>query len=304
MKRLRLLIPALALLLLLVAAGPAQARAAEDPFAEGCPPKKLQEGATAGLNHNPAARKAIVPAGATSLRICRYWGFGNEQGKQTPKTQARAGKLNDQAVVKNRPLLEGLTDEFKELEPAPKGPISCPADDGTDLYAIFSYPHAEPVVISVSLSGCRFAAGAVPRAREMTESLERKLVRLAKGEPVKAAPEPSGVKEKGVAESGPPRLTAAVAKHYARDEISEMCAEFCSSWKLAGCTRTSASAFRCTLEAVVSTGRTCRGGMSVKKLNGEGVIPFVGGSSTSGKECELLFIPPELREEFAETGRA
>lgn len=240
MKRLRLLIPALALLLLLVAAGPAQARAAEDPFAEGCPPKELEEGASAGLNHNPAAKRAIVPPGATSLRICRYWGFGNEQGKQTPKTQARAGKLNDQAVVKNRPL---------------------------------------------------------------TESLERKLVRLAKGEPVKAAPERSGVKEKGVAESGPPRLTAAVAKHYAGDEIGEMCAEFCSSWKLAGCTRTSASAFRCTLEAVVSTGRTCRGGVSVKKLNGEGVIPFVGGSSTNGKECELLFIPPEQREEFAETGR-
>ena len=143
MKRLRLLIPALALLLLLVAAGPAQARAAEDPFAEGCPPKKLEEGASAGLNHNPAAKRAIVPPGATSLRICRYWGFGNEGGKQTPKTVTRAGKLNDQAVVKDRPLLGGLTDEFKELEPAPKGPISCPADDSTDLYAIFSYPHAE-----------------------------------------------------------------------------------------------------------------------------------------------------------------
>jgi hypothetical protein len=101
--------------------GAARANAAPDPFAEGCPPKTLEEGAASGLNHNPAARKTLVPAGATSLRICRYWGFGNEKGEQTPKTQARVGTLNDQAEVKNRPLLEGLTDKFKELVPAPKG---------------------------------------------------------------------------------------------------------------------------------------------------------------------------------------
>lgn len=80
------------------------------------------------------------------------------------------------------PLLEGLTDEFKELEAAPKGLISCPFDDGTELYAIFFYAHADPVILHVALSGCRFASGAVRRAREMTESLEHKLVSLAKGD--------------------------------------------------------------------------------------------------------------------------
>ena len=97
-----------------------------------------------------------VPKGATSLRICRYWGFGNEAGKQTPRTQARAGTLNDRPKLKNRPLLEGLTYEFKELNSAPKGPISCPFDDGTELYAVFFYPHAEPVIVHVALGGCQF----------------------------------------------------------------------------------------------------------------------------------------------------
>jgi hypothetical protein len=50
-----------ALLLLAVAAGSAQARAVEDPFAEACSRETLEEGATAGLNHNPAAKKAFVP---------------------------------------------------------------------------------------------------------------------------------------------------------------------------------------------------------------------------------------------------
>jgi hypothetical protein len=274
------------------------AAAASDPFAEGCPPKTLEEGASAGLNHNPAAKKAIVPTGATSLRICRYWGFGNESGKQTPKTQARAGTLNDQAEVKNRALLEGLTYEFKELNPAPKGSISCPFDDGTELYAIFFYPHAEPVIVHVSLSGCRFAGGATPRAREMTGSLERKLVRLSKGEHVKAAPEKPAVKEKGIAEEAPPRVTVAFARHQVKEDLDEDCADFCACWKLITCTRKTAAAVSCGVEATLESGKVCRSALHVKKLEG-GLVEISGGGSDEGP-CAHAFLPPEIRESMEE----
>jgi hypothetical protein len=178
----RLLPVALIALAVALAAGPSAAAAAE-PFAEGCPSTALEEGSVTKLNHNPAAKKALVPAGATSLRICRYYGSG-EAGKQTPKTQARAGDLENQRVVGGRDLLESVTLEFNELETVPKGFIGCPFDDGADLYAVFSYPGGRPVFIEVSLSGCEFALGAVPWAHFMSPALKSQLIRLVDGKKV------------------------------------------------------------------------------------------------------------------------
>jgi len=302
-KRLAILaLPALVAFLLGIVASPAAAHAAADPFAEGCPAKTLEEGATAGLNHNPAAKKEIVPAAAISLRICRYWGFGNETGKQTPKTQARAGTLNDQAEVHNVPLLEGLTYEYKELEAAPKGPISCPFDDGTELYAIFFYAHAEPVILRVALSGCRFASGAVPRAREMTESLEHKLVRLAKGERVKAAPKHGKVTEKNVAQYPPPHLTSARARHGAKNDLEFSCEEskLCASFSIGICTRQSASVFHCRYSAKLKSGEICRGKIILKGFEEGALSESPGVQSESEGECFYLFAPPGFKEEMEE----
>jgi hypothetical protein len=254
----------LALTLGAVALAPA-ASAVADPFAEGCPKETLEEGASVKLNHNPAAKHAFVPAGATSLRICRYWGFGNESGKQTPKTQARAGTLNDQAEVHSKALLEGLTYEFRELEAAPKGPISCPFDDGTELYAVFFYRHAEPVIVHVALSGCRFAYAAAPRAREMTESLEKKLVRIAKGERVKSKPKRGEVTEKSRVANTP-------------------------------------AAFGCRYKAKLLTGEVCTGTMSVKDYGGS-ISNSPGVQSSSEGECFYLFAPPHFKEEMEEEER-
>ena len=88
MKRLAIFaLPAMLAVLLAASAVPAAA-ASVDPFIRACPSKTLEEGATGKLNHNPAAKQAIVPAGAISLRLCRYHGFG-ELGKQTPRTTRR-----------------------------------------------------------------------------------------------------------------------------------------------------------------------------------------------------------------------
>jgi hypothetical protein len=300
-----LVLPFLAMVILSFSAIPTGARAAADPFAEGCPKETLKEGAATSLNHNPATKKTIVPAGATSLRICRYWGFGNEQGRQTPKTQARVGTLNDQAEVKNRPLLEGLTYEFKELNPAPKGPISCPEDDGAELYAIFFYPHAEPVIVHVALEGCRFAYSGGKGAGVMTTSLQRKLVRLAKGEGVKAAPEPSGVKEKGVAEYGAPRITVAVAKHSAKGDLEEACkqSKLCASSAIGACTRRSAKSIGCRYSAELKTGERCHGSIGVTRIEGPILEVSPGVQNEKEGECFYLWTPPGFKEEMEEEER-
>jgi hypothetical protein len=297
-------LPALLALALGAAALAPAASAAADPFADGCPREALEEGASAKLNHNPAAKHAFVPAGAISLRICRYWGFGNESGKQTPKTQARAGKLNDQAEVHSKALLEGLTYEFRELEAAPKGPISCPFDDGTELYAVFFYRHAEPVIVHVALSGCRFAYAAAPRAREMTESLEKKLVRLAKGERVKSKPKHGEVTEKSRVANTPPHLSYARAKHSAETTLGFFCEEskLCASHSIGTCTRRTPAAFGCRYKAKLLTGEICTGTMSVKDYGGS-ISNSPGVQSSSEGECFYLFAPPHFKEEMEEEER-
>lgn len=290
---------ALATFFLSFLVGTATARAAE-PFAEGCPAKALKEGATKGLNHHPAARHAIVPAGPVSVRICRYYGFG-EFDKQTPKTVARAGELQDQVMVNGRDLLESLTLEFRELIGAPKGPISCPADEGAELYAVFSYRDAKPVVLDISLSGCRFVSGAAPRARQMTESLQSRLVRLAEGKHLR--PESGlAVGEKGAVAYPPPHLSFARARHAAKSDLEYFCKEskLCQSFSIGRCTRKSAKGISCRYRAKLLSGDECRGGIGVSDI-GEGMLRTSPGVvSTDEGECFYLFAPPGFKEEQEE----
>jgi hypothetical protein len=281
-------------------ASPAAAAAAE-PFAHACPKEALEEGAAAKLNHNPKARRAIVPAGATSMRICRYYGFG-EFSKQTPKTQARAGQLQDQAVVQNRDLLESLTLEFKELEAGPTGAHGCPADEGAELYAVFSYRDAKPVILEVSLSGCESVVGAVPRYRDLNGSLHKKLVVLAEGRRVKVRPTHGEVKEKNVADPGPPRLKFAVAKRDAKSLLEESCegSKICVSWKTGDCKRENRKTVKCAYTAKVLSGEVCRGRITLTALGGGPISESPGVQSESEGECFYLFAPPGFKEEMEE----
>ncbi len=299
MKRLTVL--AFLALLLCAALAPSAARAAE-PFAHGCPPEVLEEGAVGKLNHNPVARKALVPAGATAVRICRYYGFG--AGRQTPKTQARAGELQDGALVRGRDLLESLTLEFKELEAAPKGSISCPEDEGARLYAVFSYPSAKPVVLGVSLSGCRFVYGATPRGRELTAPLEKKLELLAEGRHVTGEPKHDEVKEEGSVYQ-PPRLSYGQAKHLAKGALEFFCEEskLCGSQEIGHCTRRNVRAFGCRYTAELLSGEVCRGTFSIKALGGGPISESPGVQSTEEGECFYLFAPPGFKEEMEEEER-
>jgi hypothetical protein len=285
--------------LLLVSLGafafaPGLASAAE-PFAEGCPSTALEEGTVTKLNRNPAAKKAIVPAGATSLRLCRYYGFG--AGRQTPKTQARAGGLQDQRVIGGRDLLESVTLEFKELNPAPTGTIHCPSDEGAEMYAVFSYPNAKPVFIDVRLSGCRFVSGAAPRARFLNRSLETRLLRLAAGKKAPAHPKHGEVKEKGAVEFAPPHLEYGRAKKLANELIQETCREWdkCASAAIGVCKRKDGAAFGCPYVTELVSDTVCHGSILVKAGEGGLVEESPGTLSLKEGECGYLFVPPDLR---------
>jgi hypothetical protein len=273
------------------------AAASVDPFAQSCPSTTLEEGATGKLNHNPAARKAIVPAGASALRLCRYYGFG--AGRQTPKTQARAGKLQDQAVVHSRAVLEGLTFEFKELAAAPKGPISCPFDEGAELYAVFFYPHAKPVILRVSLSGCQFVSGAAPRARNLNRSLEHKLLRLVEGKRAKS-PGPDKVTEKRAVERTS-HLTIAGARHSVKEDLAEVCEGQCTASRILGCERKSSAIVVCRVEVTLTSGKVCHGNYRLRQLEGARLNELPGGDTRD--ECTLAFFPRELREMLEEENR-
>jgi hypothetical protein len=294
-------LPAICLAVLLLgalAAAPSGARAAE-PFAGGCPKEALEEGSVGKLNHNPRARKAILPAGATSMRLCRYYGFG--AGNQTPKTQARAGELQDQAEVHGRDLLETLTLEFKELEAAPKGPISCPFDEGAELYAVFSYPHGQPVILDIGLSGCRFVGNGYARARWLGSSLETRLIRLVEGKRVKPGPKHDEVKEKGAAYR-PPLLSHEKAENSAKGLLKMFCEEskLCQTQEIGLCTRRNAKAFGCRYTAELLSGEVCRGTISIKALGGGPILESPGLQAESEGECFYLFAPPGFKEEEEE----
>lgn len=120
-----------------------------------CSKKVLDEGAEAATNRNARSHDSLVPSGPDELLLCRYYGFGVNQ---TPRTQARAGKLEAERLLSSRSIAHSVGREFDHLPRlSGHGAISCPADEGARLYAIFHYANEPPVPIEVNLSGCRFA---------------------------------------------------------------------------------------------------------------------------------------------------
>jgi hypothetical protein len=272
------------------------------PFADSCLPEAPEEGTVGNLNHNPGARHSIVPAGAVSLRICRYYGFGLLH--QTPKTQARVGKLRDQADVRGHGLLESLTLEFKELETVEEGSYNCPLDEGAVLYAVFSYPAAEPVILEVGLSGCEWVENGGARGRWLNPSLEKRLTRLVEGRRA-GGPSPVELQEKKAVAYPPPHLSFAYARREARATVEEGCQEsmLCSSWRTGKCRRKSARGIVCGYTAELTSGEVCRGGISIGARRGGLVEVSPGTADIDEGECFYLFAPAGFKEELEEDER-
>lgn len=74
-----------------------------------CPKKALREGAEAATNRNTRSNHSLVPSRPDELQLCRYYDFGMNQ---TPQTQARAGKLAAERLLRRLALVRSIGREF------------------------------------------------------------------------------------------------------------------------------------------------------------------------------------------------
>ena len=118
-----------------------------------------------------------VPIAPRELQLCRYYGYGI---KQTPKTQARAGKLQGERILRNPVAVRSIAREFNRLKKLSNQPTTCFFDEGAVLYAIFNYEDEPNVPVEVHLSGCLSAYnGRTKRAGYATPRLRHRLEALA-----------------------------------------------------------------------------------------------------------------------------
>jgi hypothetical protein len=116
-------------------------KAAAAPAPRACPasgPSKLASPSW------PAAKSKLVPAGASALRLCRYAGLN-----ATPRLA-----LLDQTLVQQHKHVARLVGELDALVPFPPGAFACPADDGSQILVLASYPAHHQLRVSVALTGC------------------------------------------------------------------------------------------------------------------------------------------------------
>jgi hypothetical protein len=93
-----------------------------------------------------AARK-LVPNGARQVLLCRYGGLN---------AGAERMRLVKSRLVVDHATVALLAEEFDALQPFPSGAMSCPADFGAKIVAIFRYlpkPKSDDPV-TVGQSGC------------------------------------------------------------------------------------------------------------------------------------------------------
>jgi hypothetical protein len=101
-----------------------------------------------------AARHELAPAGASEIRLCRYSGLNDHP----PMTLVRSRLLGRGRLVAQ------LLSRFDGLPSGPRGAVSCPADDASQILALVAYPGGREVRISVGLTGCELVSnGSVHR---------------------------------------------------------------------------------------------------------------------------------------------
>ncbi|HEY5198320.1 MAG TPA: hypothetical protein VIJ51_14970 [Solirubrobacteraceae bacterium] len=91
------------------------------------------------------ARSSLAPAGADAIRLCRYTGLNVR-----PRLGLARSSLHTTASFVSR-----IVGELDRLPPPPSGPISCPADDDSEVVVVLAYPGGHTVAVSVGLEGCQ-----------------------------------------------------------------------------------------------------------------------------------------------------
>jgi hypothetical protein len=111
------------------------------PAPSACPASAPAKLASPGWT---AAKSELVPDGAGALRLCRYAGLNAK-----PRSA-----LVDQKLVDEHKTVARLVGELDALMPFPPGGFACPADLGSEILILASYPSHQRLRVSVELTGC------------------------------------------------------------------------------------------------------------------------------------------------------
>jgi len=122
-------------------------------------------------NRGSALHARLVPAGATALELCRYRGLNPPGG---------FGRLILSRRVTNAGTVRSLAKGLDALPRVPSGAFDCPADDGSQVLAIFGYPRRDPVTIRVKMRGCQVVTNGVITRWATTAAGERLVGRLSR----------------------------------------------------------------------------------------------------------------------------
>lgn len=144
-----------------------------------CPEATLGYGERFRDLHGNDEAGLVVPDGATAVRLCRYYGFGNSG--DTARDIARVGKLAAQVRLRRPEVIASIVGQVNALEHLPAdGEYTCPENDGSEIYAIFGYAAEPPVLVSVSLSGCQFGGSENGPAVGFSTNVIQRLERLTR----------------------------------------------------------------------------------------------------------------------------
>lgn len=97
---------------------------------------------------NPRSVRRLVPAGARSAIVCRYFGFPKEGESK------KAGTLLGHASVRSKHQMMELVAAFSGLRRASGGVTNCPEDRGAGAYVLFEYADEPPVPVRIKFGGC------------------------------------------------------------------------------------------------------------------------------------------------------
>lgn len=162
MRRTIAILAALAGVLVIATSG----SAAQGPAAP-CPAR-----APSSVDHNPwaPAQRQLVPPGAVALRLCRYAGLNDP----LPLTLTRSRLLTTEHA-----LIVRLARELDALPPLRPGLFACPADDGSEVVAMFAYAPHDNVTVAFETSGCaRVSNGDLVRSASAAQPLHTELSNL------------------------------------------------------------------------------------------------------------------------------
>ena len=116
----------------------------------------------------------LVRSGATTLLLCRY------RGLDPPRTALR---LRSSRRITNRADITSIAAALNRL-PSSKAVFHCPMDDGSAIFATFTYSRGAETPVEIELSGCRAVTGPYLPARSAAGSggarLIARLERLAR----------------------------------------------------------------------------------------------------------------------------